>query len=84
MACSKTRDSSLRRLVEMYGTWRAYVEVSRTCDLRGFADMVNRRADEFNAELSRYSRTFYGSDSRPMLARSMDDVITLRNQLTLF
>lgn len=74
----------LHRLVEMYGTWKAYDEVSRTCDLKGFSGMVSRRADEFNSELRRYSRAVYGSDSRPMLARSMDDVISLRNQLTLF
>lgn len=74
------RQDDLTRLVDSYGTMRAYDEVSRTCDLRGFAAMCAMRHDEFAAQLRIYAKRYRDGNA----ARAMDDVLTRYNQLTIW
>lgn len=81
---NKNKESRLRRLVELYGVYKAYSKVALTCDLQGFDDMYFARRDEFMSELERYSRDFYHSCDARSMSRSLDDVVIANNQLALF
>ena len=76
-------DAQIRKLVELYGTMRAYEEVSKTCDLQGFDLMCCLRTREFTTELARYAAKRYGRDVY-CKAKAMDDVLHAYGQLTLF
>ena len=74
------RESDLVRLVDAYGTMRAYDEVAKTCNLLGFRGMCEQRRLEYMAGLRKYARRYCGGDT----ARAMDDVIVRYSQMTIW
>lgn len=80
------RNDDMARLVELFATYRAYEEVSKTCTLRGYADMVAQRRAAFLDELTRYAMRYHKSvgDIRKAKAKAMDEVVSSYSQLTIW